>query len=604
MTIEALYSKDKILELYLNQIPYGGTAYGIEAAAQTYFGKSAKELTLAQAALLTGLTPAPTRYSPFGANPELTKDRQKAVLRRMVEDKYITQIEADKAAEQELAFKKPESTSGIHFALWVKEQLVDEYGEKVVEQGGLRVHTTLDLDIQKNAEEIVKKEVDKLNKQKVGNGAAIVTYPATGEILAMVGSKDYNATDEDGKVNVTLSNRQPGSSIKPLNYALGLTTKKVTLATVFNDVPSCFNVPGQELYCPVNYDVSFHGPIQLRFALANSYNIPAVKMLAINSLDAFVPFAQKMGLTTIIDPRRYGLSLTLGGGEVRMVDMATAFGVFANGGIRQDLISILDVADHQGKSLKKLQIQEGDRVLERDVTFLISHILSDNNARTAAFGPSSFLNVSGHSEVSVKTGTTNDRRDNWTIGYTPDVVVATWVGNNDNTPMSGAVSGVSGASPIWNRIIKFALDKIEAGDLPNLGESSQKHEHRLPIQPDEVKEISICSQSGLAPLATPSVETIGENQPPISGDQGSSCDTRFEYFLEGTEPSENQTLRRGTPVDKTTGQLANDKTPPENTQMEEKSIIFDILGTPFCFDCPFPTEAVNFDIEKLGINQQ
>lgn len=594
LVIEAIYSKDKILEFYLNQVPYGRTAYGIEAAAQTYFGKNAKDLNLAESAQLAGLTAAPTRFNPFGANPGLAKDRQRAVLRRMVEDKYISQEEADQALAEELQFKKPEATNGIHFALWVKEQLVDEYGEKVVEQGGLRVRTTLDLDIQKNAEEVVKKEVDKLAKQQVGNGAALVISPKTGEILAMVGSKDYDATDEDGKVNVTLASRQPGSSIKPINYALGLATKKVTPATVFNDIPSCFTVAGQPQYCPVNYDGSFHGPVQLRFALGNSYNIPAVKMLAINSLDALVPFAQKMGLTTITDPKRYGLSLTLGGGEVRMVDMATAFGVFANGGIKQDLVSILEVKNSNGKTLQKTEIRDGDRVLEMEVPFLISHILLDNNARTSAFGPSSFLNVSGHSEVSVKTGTTNDRRDNWTIGYTPDVVVATWVGNNDNKPMSGAVSGVSGASPIWNRIIKFALDKIEAGDLPDLGESSEKHEHRWPIQPDGVKGLSICAQTGLAPLATPSASPENPNPQP-------GCDTRFEYFLEGTEPTGNETIRRQIGIDKTTGQLANDKTPPENLEMQEKSIIYDILGTPFCTDCPFPTEHVNFNPENLSI---
>lgn len=600
LVIEALYTKDKILELYLNQVPYGGTAYGIEAAAQTYFGKNAKELTLAEAALLAGLPAAPTRFSPFGANPQLARDRQNAVLRRMVEDKYITHEEAEKAKTEELVFKKPEGSAGIHFALWVKEQLVDEYGEKVVEQGGLRVRTTLDLEIQQRAEEIVKTEVDRLAKQKVRNGAAVVTSPGTGEILAMVGSKDYNATDEDGKVNVTLANRQPGSSIKPINYALGLATKKVTPATVFNDISSCFNVVGQELYCPVNYDGSFHGPVQLRFALGNSYNIPAVKMLAINSLEAFVSFAQKMGLTTIIDPKHYGLSLTLGGGEVKMTDMATAFGVFANGGIKQNLVGILEVSDYNGKLLKKTEIHEGDRVLEQDVTFLISHILYDNNARTAAFGPNSFLVVSGHPEVSVKTGTTNDRRDNWTIGYNADVLVATWVGNNDNTPMSGAVSGVSGASPIWNRITKFALDKIEKEDLP--------HEHRWPLQPDSVKGISICAQTGLSPLATPSADLpaqagIGENQPEISGNQ-ESCSTRFEYFLEKTDPQEQEVLKRGIGIDKTTGALATGTTPPENVEIQEKSIIFDILGTPFCLDCPFPTESVIFDTENLGINQQ
>lgn len=589
--LEVIYSKDKILELYLNQVPYGGTAWGIEAAAQTYFGKGARELTLSETALLAGLPAAPTRFSPFGVNPDKARERQAAVLRRMVEDGYISQEEADRALSEELVFKKPESATGIHFALWVKEQLVEEYGERMVEQGGLRVKTTLDLNIQKQAEEIVKKEVDKLAKQKVGNGATLVTHPKTGEILAMVGSKDYNATDEDGKVNVTLAPRQPGSAIKPLNYALGLLSRRITPASVFHDIPSCFQVAGQPLYCPVNYDNTFHGPVQARFALGNSYNVPAVKMLALNKVSEFVPFAQKMGLSTLVDSSRYGLSLTLGGGEVKMTDMAVAFGTFATGGIKQPLVSVLEVKDWQGKTLQKHDYREGDRVLPMEVAFLISHILLDNNARTAAFGSSSFLVVSGHPEVSVKTGTTNDRRDNWTIGYNSNILAASWVGNNDNTPMSGAVSGVSGASPIWNRIIKFTLDKVEK-DQP----------HPWPRQPAGVIGANVCSQSGTAPAtssatltATPSAETSGENQ--------QSCSTRFEYFLEDTEPTGTEALKQAVLIDKTTGQLASPKTPPENVEPQEKQVIKDALGNLFCLDCPFPTEPILINPNSLPIGQ-
>lgn len=622
LVIEAIYPKDKILELYLNQAPYGGTAWGIEAASQTYFAKSAHDLTLSEGALLAGLPAAPTRFSPFGANPALAKERQLAVLRRMVEDGYISQEEAQGAEEEKLVFKKPGGAVGIHFALWVKEQLVEEFGQRLVEQGGLRVLTTLDLDIQRQAEEIVKTEVDRLKRQRVGNGAALVTYPGTGEVLAMVGSKDYFADDEDGNVNVTLSPRQPGSAIKPVNYALGFSAKRITPATVFLDIPSCFNVPGQPIYCPINYDGAFHGPVQARFALGNSYNVPAVKMLALNSVEEFVPFAQKMGLTTITDPSRYGLSLTLGGGEVRMVDMAVAFGGFANEGIKKDLVSILEVKDWQGRVpdgtlqgrvpagtrqgrvpdgtrqgniLKNSKIQEGDRVLPMEVAFLISHILLDNNARSAAFGTSSFLNVAGHSEVSVKTGTTNDRRDNWTIGYNSDVLVASWVGNNDNTPMSGAVSGVSGASPIWNRIIKFALDKIEKGEVTGLGEASQKHAHRFPRQPEGIKGTNVCSLSGLAPQATPSA-------PPPAG--GGGCETRFEYFLEGTAPDTPETLRRIVHIDKTTGQLVTEKTPSENWELQERSVLTDALGNLFCLDCPFPTEPILINPSSLPAGQE
>ncbi|MBI4059171.1 transglycosylase domain-containing protein [Candidatus Microgenomates bacterium] len=595
LVAELIFSKDQILEMYLNQIPYGGTAYGIESASQTYFGKSASDLTLSEAALLAGLPAAPTKFSPFGANPQLAKNRQQAVLRRMVEDKYITAEQADEATKTSLRFRKSadnKTPAGIHFALWIKEQLVEEFGERLVEQGGLQVTTTLDLDIQKTAEETVAKEVGRLAKQKVGNGAALVTHPKTGEILAMVGSKNYFAEDEDGQVNVTLSPRQPGSSIKPINYALGLLNHKVTPASLFADIPTCFQVVGQPLYCPINYDHSFHGPVQLRFALGNSYNLPAVKMLTLNTLNEFVPFAQKMGLTTITDPTRYGLSLTLGGGEVKMVDMAVTFGVFANGGIKQDLFGIREVKDAKGKILQKHEVVDGDRVLPLEVTFLISHILYDNNARQPTFGPVSYLVLGNHPEVSAKTGTTNDRRDNWTIGYDSDAVVAAWVGNNDNTPMSGAVSGVSGASPIWNKIMKFTLDKIEAGEVRDLGESSGKHGHPWSRQPDGVIGANICTPSGLLPP--------NPDQPDNPG-----CATRFEYFLEGTVPTETENLRRQVNIDKTTGRLANSKTPPENIEVQEHSIVTDILGTQVCLDCtlvegtPEATESTVINPDEL-----
>ncbi|MBU0998142.1 penicillin-binding protein, partial [Patescibacteria group bacterium] len=438
MVVESIYSKDQILEMYLNQIPYGSTAYGIESASELYFNKAAKDLSLAEATLLAGLPQAPTRFSPFGAHPEYAKERQSTVLRRMVEDNKISKEEADEAKEKELDYAKITPIKAPHFALWVKEQLVEKYGEKIVEQGGLRVTTTLDLDLQEFAQDAVATEVAKLKNQNVGNGALIATRPKTGEIIAMVGSKDYFAEDEDGKVNVTLAKRQPGSSIKPINYALALKDGKITAATALADVPTCFIVAGQPLYCPVNYDGSFHGLTQVRFALGNSYNIPAVRVLALNSVENLVYFAKSMGLSTLEDPKNYGLSLTLGGGEVRQYDMAIAFGVFANQGIKQPLISILKVEDWKGKIYQEIKTNEielsGERVLSPEVSFLVSHILHDNNARSQAFGTNSFLVVRGHPEVSVKTGTTNDRRDNWTVGFTPLATIVTWVGNNDNSP--------------------------------------------------------------------------------------------------------------------------------------------------------------------------
>jgi penicillin-binding protein 1C len=564
---EVFYSKDQILEMYLNQVPYGGTAWGIETAARTYFNKPAKDLTLAETALLAGLPASPTRFSPFGAHPELAKERQTRVLQRMVEDKYITEEEKKKAVEEELKYAP--ATVGIkapHFVLYVKELLVDQYGEKMVEQGGLKVQTTLDLDLQDFAQQTMATEVGKLKNLHITNGAALATNPKTGEILAMVGSKDYFDKEIDGNVNVTLSSRQPGSSIKPLNYALGLEKKIITPATVLNDVPTCFAVSGQKLYCPVNYDGTFHGPTQVRFTLGNSYNIPAVKVLALNGLEDFVKKATEMGITTFKDPKNYGLSITLGGGEIKMADMATAFSSFANLGIRQDIWAIKKVEDPHGKVLFEKKEEEGPRVLPMGVAYLISHILLDNNARSAAFGPSSYLVIKNHPEVSVKTGTTNDRRDNWTIGYNPSRLVAVWVGNNDNTAMSYVASGVTGASPIWNKIITFAL-------------KDQKQE--WPLKPEDVVGASVCNLSGKMP------------------NPDSPCETRFEYFLEGTVPSEVENLKTFVEVDKTNGQLANRKTLPENKEMQEHQVIFDPLGIPFCLDCPFPTESITINPATL-----
>lgn len=571
--VEIRYPKDKILELYLNQIPYGSTAYGIGSAAELYFDKDARDLALSEAALLAGLPAAPTRYSPFGTNPELAKERQQLVLRRMVEDGYISQEEADKAAKEELSFSKNEqSIEAPHFSLWVKELLAEKYGVALVEQGGLRVTTTLDLDLQNFAQEAVAKEVSELSAYEVGNGAALVTRPASGEILAMVGSKDYFAEDEDGKVNIIFARRQPGSSIKPLNYALGIEDEKITASTPLADIPTCFIVAGQQPYCPRNYDGQFHGATQVRFALGNSYNIPAVRVLALNGVGHFIEFARQMGITTFDDPKNYGLSLTLGGGEVMPYDMAVAFGVFANGGIKKPLNAILKIEDWQKKTLYELNRDEieGDRILSSGTTFIISHILHDNNARIAAFGPNSYLRVTGHPEVSVKTGTTNDRRDNWTIGYSGHALALSWVGNNDNSPMSGSVSGVSGASPIWNTIMQEVLDKAEDGFY-----SPEDSGHAWPKQPSDMVGANICANTGSLP---------GEVLP--------DCPKRFEYFLPNTVPTKGA-VKEAILIDKEKQQEATKDTPPEKTEPQEHVVIYDPLGTRICLDCSFPMPQVN-----------
>jgi penicillin-binding protein 1C len=580
LLVEARHSKEDILERYLNEIPYGSTAYGIESASELYFGKSARELSLAEAALLAGLPAAPSRYSPFGSRPEFAKERQRRVLSRMVEDGYISEVEANEAREEELVYAEPEDFRAPHFALWIKEQLAERYGETVVEQGGLRVTTTLDLELQEFAQEAVADEVAKLENLDVGNGAAFVVKPNTGEILAMVGSKDYFAEDEDGKVNIIFALRQPGSSIKPLNYVMAIANKKITASTAIADTPTCFSVVGQEPYCPKNYDGEFHGATQIRFALGNSYNIPAVRVLALNGIKEFTEFAQSMGITTFTDPSRYGLSLTLGGGEIRPYDMAVAFSTLANRGVRKDLSAFVKVEDWRGKVLYEKEAPEdveGIRVIDPEPAFIISHILHDNNARSAAFGTGSYLNVSGHPEVSVKTGTTNDLRDNWTIGYTEQALVVTWVGNNDNSPMSGAVSGVSGASPIWNRIIKEVLNKAEEGFY-----DENENGHAWPQQPADVVGASVCANTGALP-----------------NDQTPDCPTRFEYFLEGTVP-EKGAFRQDVLVFNDTGMVANAEALPEQVHPENHLMLEDPLGTLICLDCagPMPETTVRYPIKQ------
>lgn len=566
--VEILYPKDKILEMYLNQVPYGGTAWGIETASEKYFGKSVRELTLAEAALLAGLPQAPTLYSPFGAYPELASARQKEVLRRMVEDRYITQAQADETTGEPLAFKNAPNIKAAHFVMYVKQELVDRFGEALVERGGLKVTTTLDLPLHEYAQATVAAEVKQLVRLRVTNGAALVTKPATGEILAMVGSTDYFASPS-GNFNVTTALRQPGSSIKPINYAIGLEKKIVTPATMFLDIPTCFaniNLPN---YCPKNYDGKFHGPVQLRLALGNSYNIPAVKMLYLNTVRDMVASASAFGLDSLTDPDRYGLSLTLGGTEVRMTDMAEAFSVFANSGIRKDLVAVLKVVDKNGATLLEYKdpnldrdvpsqlLLRGQRVVSPETAFLIAHILLDNNARQDAFGARSNLFIPDHS-VSVKTGTTDDLRDNWTIGFTPQILVATWVGNNDNSQMNPAlVSGVTGAAPIWNKIMRKALeDKLDV----------------WPKQPEGIVGSQVCAISGLLPPN------------PDGDDKG--CATRFEYFIKGTVPNRRENIKTAVTIDMDTGDLAAPgKT--DNVETQEHQVLSDELST-YCLDCPHP----------------
>ena len=556
--VEFIYSKDRILEMYLNQVSYGGTAWGVEAASQIYFGKEVSKLSLAESAFLAGLPQAPSVYSPFGSHPEQGKVRQRQVLQAMFDSKYITADQKKKAESEELKFNQIQShIIAPHFVFYVKDLLVQEYGEKVVEQGGLSVITSLDLKAQKLVEDAIASEEATLKGGNWYNAASMVTRPGTGEVLAMVGSRDYFNTERDGNVNVTISRRQPGSSIKPINYVTGL-IKGYTAATPFVDERKCFPNPSGAPYCPMNYDLKFHGVQQMRYALANSFNIPAVKMLKLNGLEAMIATASAMGINSFTEPDRYGLSLTLGGGEVTMVEMATAYGVFANSGYKITLHPILKVTDSKNKVLSEYKPVEspllGKKVLPDGVAFIISNILSDNGARTPSFGSNSPLFIRGYN-VAVKTGTTNDYRDNWTIGYTPSYVVATWVGNNDNTPLKGVVSGVTGAAPIWNQIMKGLISGKPAETFN---------------RPDNVVGANVCSTSGLLPQAAGSPYV---------------CPTRYEYFVKGTVPKKVDSGVTKVFVDKSTNQIAPaGKT--DNVEERDQAIVTDPLGDTYCTTCP------------------
>lgn len=458
---ESLYTKDQILTMYLNNAPYGGPAWGIEAAAQTYFGKKASMLNLAEAAFLAGLPASPTEYSPYGTKPELGKVRQGQILDQMTKLGFITKQQADKASSEELTFQPPlTNIEAPHFVMYVRDVLSKKYGGRVVSQGGLKVTTTLDLGLQKEVQKIVSEEINSLAALNVQNGAAIVTDSKTGQILAMVGSRDYYYPGF-GNYNVTLALRQPGSAIKPITYATAFKKGFIPGNTIL-DTPVVFNDEWGNGYSPVNYDGKFHGPVSLRVALGSSYNIPAVKLLYTVGVESVVQTARELGITTFTDPKRYGLSLTLGGAEVRMVELVGAYGAFSQSGVLHPTTPILKVTDSAGNILEEYQ-DNSQMVLQPELAYLITSVLSDNNARTPAFGPASLLNLP---KVAVKTGTSDNKKDNWTIGYTTDFVVGVWVGNSDGAPMNPSLaSGVTGAAPIWHRIMRGILAKNPAQDF-------------------------------------------------------------------------------------------------------------------------------------------
>ncbi len=471
--LERVLSKDQILGYYLNESPYGGTIYGVEEAAQAFFGKPASDITLPEAAYLAALPQAPTRLSPYGNNRDLLDARADRVLERMLVNNFITQEEYNEAITTDVVFQ-PQAVTGIrapHFVMYVIEQLVEKYGEEALSDKGFRVITTLDWELQQEAERIVAEKVA-INKEKynANNAGMVALDPKTGDILVMVGSRDYFDEEIDGNFNVTLAPRQPGSSIKPMVYASAF-AEGYTPDTVVYDVKTQFSTlcepsdtsSTDPCYSPNNYNGKFRGPITLRNALPQSLNIPAVKVLYLTGLRDAIKLATDMGITTLNDPDRLGLTLVLGGGEVKLLEHTGAYGVFANEGIKAQRRTILRVEDASGNTIDETDVQS-TRVLDRDVALMISDILSDNEARAPLWGYNSLVYFPDR-DVAVKSGSTNNLRDAWVMGYTPNLVVGTWVGNNDNTIMGGGLSGLI-TTPMWRAFMDVALKTVEPTAFP------------------------------------------------------------------------------------------------------------------------------------------
>lgn len=530
------YSKDEVLALYLNQTYYGNLAYGIDAAARAYYGKSVSELDLAECALLAGLPQSPAVYDPL-SDPETARERQAVVLGLMAEGGFISEAQAEAARREALAFAAERYTiEAPHFVMAVYSQLEQMLPPEVLYGGGLEVRTTLDLDWQRAAERIARRHLDLLNTPQAGDpphnahdAALVALDPHTGQVLALLGSPDYFDPAISGAINMALAPRQPGSTMKPLTYAIAFDPQQPqpwTAATLILDVRTSFVTHDGFAYVPVNYDRREHGPVLAREALASSYNIPAVIALDAVGVDRLLNFAARLGISTLTNPADYDLSLTLGGGEVRLLELTAAYAAFANGGRFVSPVMVLEVKDAAGNTLFSRRSGLGERVVDERVAWLISDILSDNLARAPSFTTHSILQIGR--PAAVKTGTTTDFRDNWTVGYTPNLVVGVWVGNANNAPMIN-ISGVSGAGPIWHHFMRMVLR-----GQPELGFT----------RPDGLVQVEVCSLSGRLP--TPDCPY-----------------TRREWFIAGTEPTEYDTFYRRVTVDTLTGLPADDLTPPE-----------------------------------------
>jgi 1A family penicillin-binding protein len=526
------YSKDQILGIYLNEVYYGNQAYGVEAAAQAYFGKHVWELNLAEATLIAGLPQSPTNLNPL-TNPQAAKARQKVTLDLMVKYGFLTPTQAQAAYQAPIRFV-PQAASLVapHFVFYVRQLLEQRYGPDVLYRGGLRVITSLDLHWQAEAQRIVRERIAELRQRNATNAGVIMLAP-DGQILAMVGSVDYHDQTIDGQVNVTLAPRQPGSALKPVVYAAAM-QRGWTPATVIWDTPVAFHQPDGSVYVPHNYDGAFHGPQRLRMALANSLNIPAIKALEFVGVENFVEQAHQMGITTLNDPTRYGLALVLGAGEVRLLDLTNVYNTIRNGGRMREPIAILKVTNSRGQVLENATPAPGRQVLGahgEQIAYLLTDILSDNVARWYMFGRGNVMELPDGRPAAVKTGTSNEWRDSWAIGYTPDVTVGVWVGNSDGSPMQ-EVAGANGAGVIWRAIM------------------SLYHQGR-PIQqfarPPGIVEATICADTGA--LA------------------GEACPNRItERFVAGTEPKAADVFFKKVRVGGDGTCLAASYTPPDQVR--------------------------------------
>lgn len=474
--MEKAFDKETILALYLNEVPYGGTLYGVEEASHSFFGKRASELSIAESAYMASLPNAPTFYSPYGTHKDKLEERKNLVLSRMHALSFVTEDEYEKAVLEKVDFLPPTDT-GIrapHFVFYIQQYLEERYGKRALEEEGLRIITTLDYGLQQKAEEIVKKYALENNETFDAENAALVALdPRTGQILAMVGSRDYFDKNIDGNFNAALGLRQPGSAFKPFVYAQAF-IKGFTPETVVFDLPTEFSTecnpdgtpktPGNEdkCYSPQNYDGKYHGPISFRDALAQSVNVPSVQVFYLAGQKEALRLAQDMGLSTLTDIDRYGLTLVLGGGEVTLLDLTGAYGVFAANGERFPPASILRITNKNGGTLESFEAR-GSAVLPETIAQTVTDVLSDNKARTPAFSATSPLYFPGYA-VAAKTGTTNDYRDAWIVGYTPNIAVGAWAGNNDNRPMQKKIAAFI-VAPLWHEFMNEALNTLPKEDF-------------------------------------------------------------------------------------------------------------------------------------------